>query len=379
LAVRGGPAVTARFRTIQVCPKHLMALGDRLRVRENEPQRPCGYFWEGVNRMFGMRRREFITLLGGAAAWPLAARAQQPMPVVGFLNGASPLQFSYLTAAFRQGLSEAGFQDGRNVAIEYRWAEGHNDRIPPLASDLIERRVAVIAATGGVGESPLVTKIATPTTPVVFLAAGDPVKLGHVASFNRPGGNITGVSFFLNALGAKRLELLRETVPAVTRIAVLVDPSYPDFEPFLNDVLAAGITLGRQISVLNATTEHEVDVAFREFVGGAIGALVVSPSPILLARREQIVGLAARYAVPAIYQLREFPAVGGLMSYGTSISDAYRQVGIYVGRILKGAKPADLPIIQPTKFELPINLKTAKALGIDLPSKLLALADEVIE
>jgi ABC-type uncharacterized transport system substrate-binding protein len=356
-----------------------MALGDRLSVRENEPQRPCGYFWEGVNRMFGMRRREFITLLGGAAAWPLAARAQQPMPVVGFLNGASPLQFSYLTAAFRQGLSEAGFQDGRNVAIEYRWAEGHNDRIPPLASDLIERRVAVIAATGGVGESPLVTKIATPTTPVVFLAAGDPVKLGHVASFNRPGGNITGVSFFLNALGAKRLELLRETVPAVTRIAVLVDPSYPDFEPFLNDVLAAGITLGRQISVLNATTEHEVDVAFREFVGGAIGALVVSPSPILLARREQIVGLAARYAVPAIYQLREFPAVGGLMSYGTSISDAYRQVGIYVGRILKGAKPADLPIIQPTKFELVINLKTAKALGIDLPSKLLALADEVIE
>jgi putative ABC transport system substrate-binding protein len=328
-----------------------------------------------------VRRRAFITLLGGAAAaWPLAARAQQPaIPVIGFLSGVSPSGFTYLTAAFREGLRKTGFVEGQNVAIEYRWAEGRADRLPALLADLTGRRLAVITLTGGVGDSPFAANVAKSTIPVVFLTGGDPVKLGLVPSLNRPEGNVTGVSFFLSVLGAKRLELLRELVPTATLFAVLVNPHFPDFATFLTDVQAAAVTLGRQIHVLNASTEAEIDFAFATLADHRAGALLVSPDPFFLSRREQIVTLAKHYAVPAIYQLREFPAVGGLMSYGTSITDAYRQVGIYAGQILKGEKPAELPILQPTKFELVINLKTAKALGLGVPLTLQVAADEVIE
>jgi putative tryptophan/tyrosine transport system substrate-binding protein len=319
-----------------------------------------------------VRRREFITLLGGAAAaWPLGARAQQPaMPVVGFLPSRP-----YFMTAFRQGLKEAGFIEGQEVAIEYRSAEDQT-RVPLLVADLLRRQVALI-----VGNTPsaLAAKAATTTVPIVFVTWGDPVRDGLVANLNRPGGNVTGVSFISADLGAKQLGVLRELRPGAARIAMLADPKWPLTEPFVSQVRAAASTMGQQIEVLYVSSDREIETAFTTLVQRGAGALQVGVGTFLGSQREQIVALAARHRIPAIYVLRDYVAAGGLMSYGASTTDAYRQAGIYAGRILKGEKPGDLPVILPTKFELVINLKTAKALGLEIPDRLLALADEVIE
>jgi putative ABC transport system substrate-binding protein len=326
-----------------------------------------------------MKRREFISLLGGAAAtWPLSARAQQPaMPVIGFLNSGSPGVFGHFVSAFRQGLGEAGYVEHRNVGIEYRWAEGQMDRLPVLASELVGAQVAVICA--GSPPAALAAKAATTTIPVVFTSGEDPIKLGLVTSYNRPGGNVTGVALLVDVLGAKRLGLLREIVPAATLIAVLLDPTWPTFDTQLNDVQEAARTVGQQIHVLRANTEREIDAAFETAKEIRASAMMIGASTFFTVRRDQIGGLAARDALPTIYFQREFVAVGGLMSYATNLADAYRQAGLYSGKILGGARPADLPVAQSGKFELLINLKTAKSLGLTIPGDVLSIADEVIE
>jgi putative tryptophan/tyrosine transport system substrate-binding protein len=325
-----------------------------------------------------MNRREFIWLLGGAAAGPLAARAQQPtMPVIGFLNSGTPAGLAHLTDAFRRGLSEAGYVDGRNVAIESRWAEGQYDRLPALAADLVRRQVTVLAAT--TTPAALAAKRATSTIPIVFTIGADPIAIGLVDSLSRPSGNVTGVNNYLSDLGAKRLELLRDLVPNAAVIGVLVNPNFPDAESQSKDVKEAARKLGQQVEVVNANSEVDFDRAFATFVQLQARALLITVDPLFNSRREQLIVLAARHKIPAMYFGREFVAAGGLMSYASDLADGYRQAGIYVGRILNGAKPADLPVIQPTKFELVINLKTAKALGLTVPTIMQMTADEVIE
>jgi putative tryptophan/tyrosine transport system substrate-binding protein len=324
-----------------------------------------------------VRRREFITLLGGAAAWPLAARAQQgAMPVIGFLGGVSPTD---TTRALRQGLQETGYVEGENVAIEYRWAENQLDRLPTLAADLVRRRVAVIVATGGTAPA-VAAKAATTTIPIVFTVPEDPVQLGLVASLSRPGGNLTGVNLFVGELVPKRLELLRQLVPAMTRVAVLVNPAYPArAELQVREAESAGRAMGLQIQIFSAGSGPEINTVFASLARERPDALFVNPDPFFVARRVQLATLAARLAIPTSFSVRDPVDVGGLMSYGTNILDAYRQAGVYTGRVLKGAKPADLPIVQSSKFELVINAQTAFMLGLTVPASLLTVADEVIE
>jgi putative ABC transport system substrate-binding protein len=330
--------------------------------------------------MLGVRRREFITLLGGAAAsWPLAARAQQPTtPVVGVLNGRSPSHYAPLLTAFHKGLSEGGYVEGRNVAIEYRWAEGRYDRLSTLANELVGRDIAVLAALGGAA-SALAAKAATATIPVVFSAGGDPVELGLVASLNRPGGNVTGATTSTPVLVGKQLGLLRDLIPKLDVIGFLVNHTTPFAEVETRQAQTAARALGVQLHVLNASTEGDLEAAFATFIQQRARALLVQSDAFLNTHADQLVALAARHAVPMVSVLSGFARAGGLMTYGPSAEDANRQAGIYVGRILKGAKPGDLPVVQPSTFELIINLKTAKALGLDVPLHLQQLADEVIE
>ena len=323
-------------------------------------------------------RREFITLLGGAATWPLAARAQQPaIPVVGFLSSNSPAALEQIYSATRQGLKETGYIEGQNVSFEYRWAEGRYDQLPRLAADLVQRHVAVIVTPSI--PAAVAAKAATTTTPIVFQIAGDPVQYGFVASLSRPGGNMTGVGRLAVALGPKRLEFLRQLVPAASVIGVLVNPNNPEYTADIEDIRAAAPAVGFQILVLDASVEDDIDRIFATLVERQAHGLLVEPDAFISSQRDRLVTLAARHAVPTIYDRREYTAAGGLMSYGNERLEPYRQVGIYVGRILKGEKPADLPVQQPTKFELVINLKTAKALGLEIPHEVLALADQVIE
>ena len=323
-------------------------------------------------------RREVITLLASTAAWPLATRAQQQaMPVIGFLSTLSPSNMAAnVMSEFREGLKELGFVEGQNVKIEYRWAEGHYDRLPALAADLVRRQVAVIAATGG-EPSPQVVKAATQTIPIVFMANGDPVAAGLVASLNRPGGNLTGVTIFGMMAVGKRLELLRQLMPKAGTIAYLMNPNNPNWE--LDNVQAAARSLGQQVLVVNADNDQQIDIAFSTMAQERVAALLVASDPLFFDRRDQLIALAARQAIPATYYLRAFSQAGGLLSYGNNLTDMYRQVGTYTGRILNGERPADLPVIQSTKFELVINLTTAKALGLEIPPTLIAIADEVIE
>jgi putative tryptophan/tyrosine transport system substrate-binding protein len=323
-----------------------------------------------------LKRRGFFALLGGAATWPLAASAQQAaMPVIGFLFGGSPETSANFVVAFRKGLGEAGYVEGQNVAIEYLWTHNENDRLPELAADLVRRRVTVIVTPNFIAAA-LAAKAATATIPIVFGGGFDPVQAGLVASLNQPGGNLTGVSFMSVETGGKRLGLLHELLPGAARFAMLVNPTNPNAEPNITEARAATSVIGRQIEVLTASTNRDIDTAFASL---RADALLVSPEPLFTTRRVQLVTLAARHAVPTMYYIREFAEIGGLMSYGPNLADQYRQVGVYTGRILKGEKPADLPILRPTTFEFVINLQTAKTLGLEVPPTLLARADEVIE
>ena len=325
-----------------------------------------------------MRRRDFISLVGGAAAWPRAARAQQPIPVVGFLHAGSPEPNVNFVVAFRTGLGKTGYVEGQNLAIEFRWAAGQNARLPEMAADLVRRQVAAIVTPASTPAA-LAAKAATTTIPIVFTTGGDPISLGLVASLNRPGGNATGVAFMTVELTAKRLSLLHELVPGAARVIALVDPNYALAEAIIKDLQEARATLGLQVEILYAGTAREIDAAFATMVQKRADALLMTASPFFTNRRVQIVTLATRHALPVLYDIREFAEAGGLMSYGPSFRDIYQQAGIYTGRILKGERPADLPVMQPTKFELVINLTTARALGITVPNMLLARADEVIE
>lgn len=320
-----------------------------------------------------MRRREFVSLVIGTAVWPLAARAQKPAtPTVGFLSGVSAAAYAQNVTAFLNGLKESNYLVGENVAIEYRWAEGQYDRLPSMAADLVNRQVAVIVANTPAAP---VAKAATANIPIVFLSSDDPVEIGLVTSMNRPGGNVTGVSVISSALGAKQLGVLRELVPTARSIAYLVNPANPNSESNIKNAQQGARALGLQMQIRNASTEAEIDAAFRV----QVDAFAVAPDSFFIGRTDQLVALAARYAVPTIYPFREFTAAGGLLSYGASVPDLYRQVGAYTGKILRGAKPADMPVLQPTKFALVINLKTAKTLGLEFHPQLLATADEVIE
>ena len=327
-----------------------------------------------------LKRREFITLLSGATAWPLTARAQQPaMPVIGFLHSASASAFTEHMPAFHKGLSEAGYVVGQNVTVEYRWAEGHNETLPALAADMVRRRVAVIVTPISTPAT-LAAKAATSTIPIVFVIGADPVKLGLVASLNRPGGNATGISDIGVQLGAKRLSILYELLPNAARFAALVNPDNPGItESFVSELQAAASAIGRQIEIVTASTNSGIDTAFATLVKMQADAFLISPEALFVTRRFQFLTLAARHAIPALYHRRQFTDAGGLMSYGSSFADQFRQTGLYAGRILKGENPADMPVQLPTKFEFVINLQTAKALGINIPPMLLARADEVIE
>jgi len=324
-----------------------------------------------------MRRRDFITgFAGSVVAWPLAARAQQTMPVVGLLRSTPAGPFAHIVAAFRQGLTEAGYTEGKNVVIEQRWADNQLDKLPDLAADLVRRQAAVIVGNGpAVG----VARSAAATMPIVFVIGGDPVAQGLVSSLNRPSGNLTGITFFGNRLGAKRLGILRELVPRTNVIAALFDPGFPEAVDELREVEEASGTIGKKIVPLKAENERDFDAAFTSMVQAGAGALVIIGSPLFTSKSRTLITLSARHAIPTIYDLRDYVAAGGLISYSTSFTDAYRQAGIYVGRILKGEKPSDLPVIQPTKFELAINLKTAKTLRLTIPSGVMAIADEAIE
>ena len=326
------------------------------------------------------RRREFITLAGGAAiAGPFVARAQQPaIPVIGFLSGRSPFESAAVVSAFLQGLGETGYSESRNVIIEYRWAEGRYDRLSALASELVSRRVAVIAAVGS-PNSGLAAKAATATIPIVFISGSDPVQEGLVASLNQPGGNVTGIVPLLPAMEGKRLGLLREIIPNAALIAVLLNSTFANFNKQMNDVQEAARAVSQQLLLLRASSEEEIETAFATAAERQAKGLLVGADPFMLSRRERLVGFAARSAIPAIYEAREYASAGGLMSYGISLTNAYREAGVYVGRILNGEKPSDLPVLQPDKFEFVINLKTARTLGLAIPSGLLSIADEVIE
>jgi putative ABC transport system substrate-binding protein len=325
-----------------------------------------------------MRRRKFITLIGAAAAWPLAARSQQAaLPMIGFLNGGSPAEYAPMVAAFREGLKELGYVEGQNVAIEFRWAEGKYERLSALGTDLVRRQVAAIAATSTPAAQ--AAKALTATVPIVFTTGADPVQLGLVASLNQPGGNVTGVSFLVNELTKKQFEVLHQILPKAALIGFLVNPAVAYARSQTTEAQDAARALGRQLFVVTARTESEIDAAFAALVKKLAGGVITISDPLLNSRRDQIVALAARHSLPALYPVRDYVAAGGPMSYGTSIIGAYRQVGVYTGRILKGEKPADLPVMRPTKLEPVINLKTAKALDLTIPPALIALADEVIE
>jgi putative ABC transport system substrate-binding protein len=326
-----------------------------------------------------MRRRDFTAGMGALVSWPLVARAQQlPMPVIGFLNGASPLTWAPFVGAFRNGLKEAGYVEGQNVAVEYVWADGKTGPLPKIAADLVTRQPAVIVAGGG-DQAVIAAKTATTTIPIVFISGSDPVKIGFVASLNRPGGNLTGITQFTAALEPKRLELLRETVPNAALIAMLVNPDYPASQSQVSEVQSAAIALGQKIAIQSANSESGIDVAIADLVQKRVDALLVGSDPFFTAQRERLVRLAARHRLPTIYQWREFAVIGGLMSYGTDLTDSYRLLGSYAARVLKGTNPADLPVQQSTKVGLVVNLKTAKALDLTFPTSLLGRADEVIE